>query len=361
MKTNNEIIFISNRVIKSMNDDTGEIGSHSIVFGDKSNKDFHGNWFTQKTFLGHNREDGAVDVGLLNHRVPLFRKNQFDPATEKALKEIADMRFKNPVISKVDGIGEFSSLVLDLSDKYEKMVYELAKKGVFKWSSGTAPQTYKALPTGELEMFVVVEKSLTPIPAEYRMLEHRVMPLKAYTDFMEREVIEENINEHIGLTNFFKGYSAIKNFEIAMEETAKGGKGSGFFGHAGRDAENLRGGSAPRGGGKMVANLPVKGKPKEWKDGYNSVTEFEDEFNPKLEAAGFDKSAGRENSGMYAFTKINNNKKVTIIPKFAYGVATINVSVRPANQDWYEPMKGKNFSSIDDAVSYANKKIGIKE
>lgn len=194
-----ELIYISESFIKSMNDDTGEIGGHSIVFGNKKNTDFHGNWFTTKTFMGHNPT--ADNVGLINHRVQMFKKGQFDSTTEKALKAISDMRMKNPVTNEIDDVGVFSKLVCDLSDKYEKMVFALAKAGKLKWSSGTSPQTYKALPSGELEMFVPVEKSLTPIPAEYRMLEHRVMPLKAYTDFLS---IENNLDK--GIEAYLRSY-----------------------------------------------------------------------------------------------------------------------------------------------------------
>lgn len=182
-----ELIYISDGFIKSINDETGEIGQYSIVFGDRHNKDFHGNWFTTKTFMGHNPT--ADNVGLINHRVPMFKKGQFDQETEQALKAITDMRMKSPVKNNIDDVGVFSKLVCDLSDKYEKMVYELSKRGVLKWSSGTAPQTYKALASGELEMFIPVERSLTPMPAEHKMLEHRVMPLKAYTDFLKQDTI----------------------------------------------------------------------------------------------------------------------------------------------------------------------------
>lgn len=201
-----DIIYFGKNYIKSVNDETGEIGEYSIIFGDKNNKDFHGNYFTKDTFIGHNQGNGAV--ALINHRVPLFKKGQFDTETEKALRNISDMRLKNPIETNVDDVGVFSKLVLDLSDKYEKMVYELSKKGVFKWSSGTAPQTYKALPDGQLEMFVVTEQSLTPIPAEYRMLSHRIMPLKAYTDFLVNDKLQSN-----DIDLFIKSYeTGLDNF-----------------------------------------------------------------------------------------------------------------------------------------------------
>lgn len=57
--------------------------------------------------------------------------------------------------------------------------------------------------------------------------------------------------------NFVKAIKAEK-----VDAFIKGGKGSGHFGHAGRDAENLRGGSAPSSGDKLSSeNLKDTGKP----------------------------------------------------------------------------------------------------
>lgn len=213
-----QLIYIGSDYIKSFNPETGEIGEYSIVYGNDKAKDFHGNWFTKKTNTGYFVEGKRYDVGMLNHRVPLFKKGQFEPEVEKALKKISDMTFKNPVITNVDDIGEFSKLVLDLSDKYEKMVFELAQKGAFKWSSGAAPQTYKSLPSGELEMFVPVERSLTPIPAEYRMLEHRVIPLKAYTDFLAGNQKLNGTSRKSLEVFLFSTSSQLPNFLDAMKK-----------------------------------------------------------------------------------------------------------------------------------------------
>lgn len=274
MNQSGQVIFICDQTIKSFNDETGEIGSYSIVFGDEQSKDFHGNFFTKNTFLGHNRkENGGMDVGLLNHRVPLFRKDQFDEETERALKKISDIRFKNPVVSKLDDVGEYSKLVLDLSDKYEKMVYELAKKGVFKWSSGTAPQTYKALENGELEMFIPVEKSLTPMPAEYRMIQHRAMPLKAYIDFIQGSM--DSGDYHLKTKNPFDIDAFIKSYSLNLDDfvnSMKGGKGSGHFGHKGR--ENLRGGSVASSGLKPMTYNTIFKKLKENKVALGVILEL---------------------------------------------------------------------------------------
>lgn len=177
------LIYFSQNTIKSLDVSDGTIGAYSIVFGDNQAKDFHGNWFTKNTFLGHNRGNGAV--ATVNHRMPFFKSGQFAPEVESHLMKMVKRPMTNPVHTTVDAVGVFSTLVCDLSDEYEKMVYDLAKAGKLKWSSGTAPQLYDAEPSGELKMFVIAEQALTPIPAEYRMLDHKVMPIKSYLEFLK--------------------------------------------------------------------------------------------------------------------------------------------------------------------------------
>lgn len=177
------LLYFSDNIVKTIGNYDNTIGAYSIVFGNNQTKDFHGNWFTKDTFLGHNRGNGSV--ATLNHRMPFFKSGQFAPEVESRLTKMIKRPMTNPVHTTVDAIGVFSTLVCDLSDEYEKMVYDLAKAGKLKWSSGTAPQLYDALPSGELKMFVIAEQALTPIPAEYRMLDHKVMPIKSYLELLK--------------------------------------------------------------------------------------------------------------------------------------------------------------------------------
>lgn len=176
-------IFVGN-TLKSLEDAEGKIGAHSVVFGDADNKDFHGDFFTKNTFFGHNNGNGAV--ATINHRMPFLKKGYFAPDVEKVIKSITQRVMKNPIKTTVDDVGIFSELVCDLSDKYEKMIFALASAGKLKWSSGSAPHLIQSKKNGggELEMFVITEQALTPIPAEHRMLDHRVMPMKSYLDYL---------------------------------------------------------------------------------------------------------------------------------------------------------------------------------
>lgn len=247
---NQNYIYIHNNHIKST-ERLGEIGAYSVLFGTDKKKDFHGNWFTKSTFLGHTNGNGAV--ATINHRQPVFAPHQFDTQTEKALKAITNRPLKNPIETTVDDVGVFSKIVLDLSDKYEKMVHDLAQQGVFKWSSGTAPHLFEATKSGELKMFVIAEQALTPIPAEYRMLEHRVMPMKMFTALLGTEV---KTQRNALIKQFVKSIQAndMKNFLSSL----KGGDGSGFFGHAGRPGKV--GGSSSEGGLKKDSSKSKPGK-----------------------------------------------------------------------------------------------------
>lgn len=181
----NDFVIALGSTIKSISLDgnDGKIGSYSILFTGADNQDFHGNNFTKNTYLGKHRGDG-MDV-TFNHRMPLFNLKGMEPEVAEFAKAMQDRVMKNPVHTRIDEVGVFSELVCDLSDKYEKAVYDLASAGKLKWSSATAPHLFKAKKNGELEMFVIAEQALTPIPAEYKMIEHKAMPMKAFLDFMK--------------------------------------------------------------------------------------------------------------------------------------------------------------------------------
>lgn len=184
-KNKNEIGWVaigSNVKSISLEGNVGKIGGYSVLFTNPEEQDFHGNNFSKNTFLGHTRGDMAV--ATFNHRMPIFDNAKLDPSVKKLASYMKEMVMKNPIHTTEDEIGIFSELICDLSDKYEKMVYDLAKAGKLKWSSGTAPQLFKAKKSGELEMFVIAEQALTPVPAEYRMIQNKVMPIKAYMEFI---------------------------------------------------------------------------------------------------------------------------------------------------------------------------------
>lgn len=160
----------------------GRIGGHLILFGSQDQTDFYGDWFDKDTYVGPNDADGR-DV-TINHRLPLKTGN---PDVDRVTEKFTSTIFKpGGLKTHRDELGIFAEVICDLSDEYDRKVYELAEAGKLKWSSGAARHMIDRDPnTGRLKMFVVAEGALTPMPAEPRMTLSRVMPLKSLADLWD--------------------------------------------------------------------------------------------------------------------------------------------------------------------------------
>ena len=154
----------------------GKIGGYLVLFGAEDRRDLMGDWFAPDTYFGQGDGDGR-DV-MVHHGTPI---KSGDPAADAQAEQIAN-RLLPPMKTKKDALGIWAETVLDLSEEYQNYVYGLAEKGAWKWSSGTAPHMIKKEPNGKLTQWPIIEGSLTPTPAEPRMLDHRVVPLKAILD-----------------------------------------------------------------------------------------------------------------------------------------------------------------------------------
>lgn len=163
--------------IKALGD--GRIGGHLVLWGSPDQKDFYGDYFTPETYLGPGDADGRD--ATVNHRIA-FRTG--DPAVDGELKAFAARLIKSPLKTKRDALGVFAETVCDMADAYEATVYKMVEAGKLKWSAGAAPHMVERDEDGRLKMFVISEGALTPIPAEPRMLNHRVLPLRAFVDLL---------------------------------------------------------------------------------------------------------------------------------------------------------------------------------
>jgi len=150
----------------------GRIGEHLVLFGKPDKKDLEGEYFTPDTWYGPTEGNG-VDV-LVHHGVPL----------KKGLEGLSGHIFNSMETRRTD-LGIWAETVLDMSDEYEKMVYEMAESGALKWSSGSVSRLIRREDDGMITRWPIVEGSLTPIPAEARM--KPVMPLKSYIKSFESE------------------------------------------------------------------------------------------------------------------------------------------------------------------------------
>lgn len=165
--------------ITSMDADTMTVSGPGVVFsknvGEKPVRDFHGEYFTNRTWFGHTKGDGSV--GLFEHGRPfLYPSFNEDQGHPKELYDffgsLAKHRFENPVKTEMYSDGEIeglaASVVLNMRNKYEKWIGKQAQKGLLGWSSGSAPHVINITREGEIKAWPIVEFSLTPTPADNR-------------------------------------------------------------------------------------------------------------------------------------------------------------------------------------------------
>lgn len=162
--------------VKALGD--GWIGGHLILWGNSNTRDIYGDYFDkERTYLGPNDGDGRDTT--INHRIGI-KTGSTD--VDEIMKMYSQRVFKPGGLktSARDDLGVFAKVLCDLSDAYDAKIYEMANAGKLKWSAGAAPHMIDRDPrTGLLKMFVITEGALTPIPAEPRMMNSRVVPLKA--------------------------------------------------------------------------------------------------------------------------------------------------------------------------------------
>lgn len=154
----------------------GRIGGYLVRWGSEDETDLSGDYFTKSTYLGAHDGNGAD--AMIHHGQPL----KFKGRVVDELKWTKDVLLP-PLKTKRDDIGLFAETICDMSDEWEKKVYELAAKGKFKWSSGAAAHTVRrrdGQKSGEILRWPIVEGSLTPSPCEPRST--RVMSLKSYLE-----------------------------------------------------------------------------------------------------------------------------------------------------------------------------------
>ncbi len=150
-------------------DDNGRVGALGIRFSDGRKKDLAGEYFTAKTYLGPQEGNGAECT--FDHGFPV----------KSGLEEFADHTFA-PVKANRQKLGIWVETVLDLSDDYEKAVFQMAKKGKLGWSSGSAGHRVKKdAKTGEIKSWPVAEWALTPRPCEPDNY-GTTLPLKSLAD-----------------------------------------------------------------------------------------------------------------------------------------------------------------------------------
>ncbi len=136
--------------IKSL-DANGRVGGYLAVWGDSTQRDLQGDYFTPQT-------DFALDWFP---RRPALYHHGLDGAIKAALVGQID-------VLRADAVGLWAEAQLDLRHRYVQAVYRLVEQGVLAWSSGSLPHLVERQGDGAITRWPLIEGSLTPTPAEPR-------------------------------------------------------------------------------------------------------------------------------------------------------------------------------------------------
>lgn len=144
----------------------GYVEALGLRFGNEAERDLYNEYFDAETYFGKSNGDN-VDA-TLNHRQPMVTKST-KAEHVKALVEASRTRFTNAVRAKVTDVGIVASHILDLANEYEKMVFQMAEKGVLRWSSGSASHMVDRDDNGHIKQWPIIEWAYTPTAAEPRL------------------------------------------------------------------------------------------------------------------------------------------------------------------------------------------------
>jgi hypothetical protein len=173
-------------VVKAMPD--GSIEGYGILFTDKKSPDLLKEYFTKSTdlFLEPDQTEFDIPIVLYNHGLdPVLKSRKLASSGAQA---------------KVDNHGVWFKLQLNLRDKYEKSIHEMAELGKLGFSTGSTPHlaAKKSMDNGtnEITAWPIVELSLTPWPVEVRAAAG-VPTVKAFGELLDSMDLRDNVLKSI--------------------------------------------------------------------------------------------------------------------------------------------------------------------
>ena len=186
--------------VKMFNEDEAGclVGGYLALWGDPATKDLQGEYFTPETqlwldhyktapLLFHHGMDSDVGLSVIGKRVDV----------------------------QTDAAGVFVKNWIDKSNRYWKMVEPLLQTGRLFYSPGSAPHLVKRTKNGQLLSFPVIEDTLTPVPAQYRLRpieEIKAAYKSASIDMPSTEGATPEVNEAAGA-----GASDVEALTMAIE------------------------------------------------------------------------------------------------------------------------------------------------
>lgn len=162
--TQSETIVLFGDAVKALGD--GKIGGYLVRYGNPEQTDISPmrDYFTAETDF--DIEDGAKSTVYYQHGLdPVLKRRKLGTATLKR-----------------DEFGVWAEAQLDVRDKYEQFIYQMAENGKMGWSSGVPSHLVEREQVGTAHHIkhwpLGKDASLTPTPAEPR---NAALPLKSLT------------------------------------------------------------------------------------------------------------------------------------------------------------------------------------
>jgi len=151
------------RAVKALGQD--RVGEYLVLWGSPDQKDLDLEYFTNKT------EELTAIFNAVG-KIPILYHHAMDDAVKTAVVGLLD-------IMQADDVGLWVEGQLEKANVYRQAITKLLSEQALYWSSGTLPGARKTAPDGHIERWPIVEASMTPTPAEFRMLERPVADIKS--------------------------------------------------------------------------------------------------------------------------------------------------------------------------------------
>lgn len=132
------------------------VGAYGVLWGDESNKDFHGEYFTPDT-------EELTSVFKAMGKIPfLFHHGNHEGIKSTVIGAVDKM--------EPDEIGLWYEAIVLEHQKYQEFVKPLIQQNMLYSSSGTFPAAKRATKSGQIIRWPIAEMTGTHTPAEWRMV-----------------------------------------------------------------------------------------------------------------------------------------------------------------------------------------------
>lgn len=140
-------------------------GRYLILWGDPERKDLTGEYFTPET-------EEMLNIFEAVGGVPAMYHHGADATVKSDVMAVVDVLIP-------DDIGLWAEAQYRKAAKYKNAIADLIERKSLYWSSGCLPKSRKVAADGKIERWTICDATLTPTPAEHRMVDRPIQAIKS--------------------------------------------------------------------------------------------------------------------------------------------------------------------------------------